>query len=142
MVPAAFVNLERLPFTPNGKLDRKALPVPDMAGDDSGYIAPRTPVEEVLAKIWAQVLGVGRVGVNDNFFELGGHSLATMQVSFYIREIFGIKLSLRVFFDLSTIAELASLLSSDARYADTVKRIGSLVLQARKSPELGKLSLS
>jgi len=140
MVPAAFVRLGQLPLTINGKLDRKALPAPQVTEDDASYLAPRTPVEEVLAKIWAEVLRVERVGVNDNFFELGGHSLATVQVSLYVREIFGIKLSQRVFFDLSTIAELASLLSSDARYADTVKRISSLVLQARSNPGAARLS--
>ena len=67
--------LERLPLTPNGKLDRKALPAPDMTRSEVGYVAPRTPIEETLAGIWAELLKLDKVGIHDNFFELGGHSL-------------------------------------------------------------------
>src|SRR2546430_17696913 len=82
MTPAAFVMLEQLPLTPNGKLDRKALPEPrGERGQADSYVAPRSPVEEILANIWAQVLHVDKVGIHDNFFELGGHSLLATQRS-------------------------------------------------------------
>src|SRR5439155_763286 len=81
MLPAHFVRLDALPLTPVGKVDRKALPAPDRStGLKTTYVAPRTPTEEILAGIWAEILGRERVGVEDNFFELGGHSLMAMQV--------------------------------------------------------------
>ena len=75
MVPAAYVELEKLPLTLNGKVDRKALPAPEWGGGEESYEVPQTPTEEILAGIWAQVLGVERVGRNDNFFALGGDSI-------------------------------------------------------------------
>jgi acyl-coenzyme A synthetase/AMP-(fatty) acid ligase len=82
MVPSAFVFLDRLPLTHNGKIDRKALPVPDQCRPELEeiYVAPRTPVEEMIAEIWAEVLKLDRVGVHDNFFDLGGHSLLATQI--------------------------------------------------------------
>src|SRR5205823_6921985 len=83
MVPAAFVLLERLPLTANGKIDRGALPAPDQPRPDLGtsYVAPRTVLEQQLAAIWGDVLGLERIGIHDNFFELGGHSLLAMRVT-------------------------------------------------------------
>jgi amino acid adenylation domain-containing protein len=109
MVPSDLVLLEEMPLTPHGKLDRAALLEAGgtRAGLDGAFVAPRTPVEEALAKIWAEVLGLERVGVEDNFFELGGHSLRGTQVASRVREVFRIELPLRHLFKNPTIAELA-----------------------------------
>ncbi|MBN2001946.1 MAG: amino acid adenylation domain-containing protein [Anaerolineae bacterium] len=109
MIPAVFVRLDALPLTPNGKIDRRALPAPDAARLDLGsdYVAPRTPVEQVLAQIWSQVLVVKQVGIHDNFFELGGHSLLATRVMSRLRDVFHVDLPLRAIFEARTIANLA-----------------------------------
>jgi acyl-CoA synthetase (AMP-forming)/AMP-acid ligase II/acyl carrier protein len=109
MVPAVFVTLDALPLTPNGKVDRHALPVPDPVAllRERTSIPPRTPVEEVLAEIWAEVLGLEQVGAFDNFFELGGHSLKATQVMSRVRRAFDVELPLRRFFETPTVAGLA-----------------------------------
>ncbi|HEU4559898.1 MAG TPA: amino acid adenylation domain-containing protein, partial [Longimicrobium sp.] len=107
MLPGAIVRLDGLPLTANGKLDRKALPAPELAPAEERYVAPRTPVEEVLAGIWAEVLRLEQVGVNDTFFGLGGHSLVAVRVVSRIRAVFGVELPLRALFEGPTVAELA-----------------------------------
>lgn len=109
MVPAAFVILEKLPLLPNGKIDRKALPAPDLAqtGHDQVYVAPRTPTEEIVAGIWSQVLRRERIGVHDNFFDLGGHSLLATQLVSRLRDAFQVDLPLRAIFESPTVANFA-----------------------------------
>ncbi|HLB77661.1 MAG TPA: condensation domain-containing protein, partial [Candidatus Dormibacteraeota bacterium] len=107
MVPSAFVVLDRLPLSPNGKLDRKALPAPDLSAvAAAGYVAPRTDAEAVLAGIWAEVLGVERVGIEDNFFGLGGDSILSIQVVSRARQA-GLRLVAKDLFLHQTIAKLA-----------------------------------
>ena len=109
MLPSAFVFLDTLPLTPNGKFDRRALPAPDQIRPelDESFTAPHTPVEKTLAKIWAEVLKLEKVGVHDIFFDLGGHSLLATQVISRAREAFHLELSLRSLFESPTVAGLA-----------------------------------
>ncbi|MFP5287403.1 MAG: non-ribosomal peptide synthetase, partial [Thermoanaerobaculia bacterium] len=122
MVPSDFVTLERLPLTPSGKVDRRALPSPDASArveDEVAYVAPRTPVEEALAGIWSEVLGVERVGAGDDFFNLGGHSLSAARVLSRVRSAFGIELPLSLMFDKRTLEGMAS--SVDEKMASAPK---------------------
>jgi amino acid adenylation domain-containing protein len=114
MIPSGFVYLDTLPLTPNGKVDRRALPAPDLERFrlETKFVAPRTPVEKVLAEIWSKVLGLERVGVHDNFFELGGHSLLATQVVARVNQTFEVELPLRVFFEKPTVAGLTEGLES------------------------------
>ncbi|AFZ17945.1 non-ribosomal peptide synthetase [Allocoleopsis franciscana] len=114
MVPSAFVVLESLPLTRNGKVDRRALPTPDPIKSElaGSYVAPRTPVEEVLVKIFASVLGLKRVGIHDNFFELGGHSLLATQLVSRVRDAFGVELPLRSVFEAPAIAQLSKVIET------------------------------
>jgi natural product biosynthesis luciferase-like monooxygenase protein len=119
MTPTAFVFLDTLPLTPNGKLDRNALPAPDSTRRDlaSNYVAPRTPLEEQLTQIWAEVLGVERVGIQDSFVDLGGHSLLSLQLMTRIRETFQVELPLRALFESATVATLAEAIEQARRTA-------------------------
>ncbi|HEX3251988.1 MAG TPA: condensation domain-containing protein, partial [Pyrinomonadaceae bacterium] len=109
MMPATFMVLDALPLTRNGKVDRKALPAPEPIGSemDHAFVAPRTPVEEMLAGIWSTVLVRDQVGRHDNFFQLGGHSLLATQAVSRLRKAFQVELPLRALFEAPTIAALA-----------------------------------
>ncbi|WP_261991503.1 non-ribosomal peptide synthetase [Streptomyces sp. OR43] len=119
MVPSVFAELAGLPLTPNGKTDRAALPEPAgfRTGSGGRYVAPATATEELLADVWARVLGVERVGVLDGFFELGGHSLLASQVVSRVREMFSVELPLAALFDRPTVRGLAALVDGAARDA-------------------------
>ncbi|HEV2799100.1 MAG TPA: amino acid adenylation domain-containing protein, partial [Pyrinomonadaceae bacterium] len=117
MIPVHYVWLESFPLTPNGKVDRKALPAPDKTESASfgGYIAPQTPVQELLAGIWEGVLKVERVGITDNFFELGGHSLLAMLLASRVHEAFGVEVPLRTLFEEPTVTALATAVETALR---------------------------
>jgi amino acid adenylation domain-containing protein len=123
MVPAAYVVLESIPLTPNGKLDRRALPAPE---ETDRYMAPRTPAEEVLAGIWAEVLGTERVGVDTSFFDMGGDSLLGVRMVSRVRKALGVKLQMKVLFEANTVAALATLvegLRGGAAAAPPIERV-------------------
>ncbi|AFZ12486.1 amino acid adenylation domain protein [Crinalium epipsammum PCC 9333] len=108
MIPGSFVMLDSLPITPNGKVDRKALPALNQTRSQAeDFVAPRNPCEEVLVEIWAEVLAVEQIGIHDNFFQLGGHSLLATQVMSRVREVFKVELPLRSLFDSPRVAGLA-----------------------------------
>jgi amino acid adenylation domain-containing protein len=116
MVPSAFVLLDALPQSPNGKIDRKALPAPDheRAETKRAFVAPRNPIEETIAGIWAEVLRVPSVAADDDFFELGGHSILATRVMTRIREALAVELPLKTVFESPTVAGLAIAVSQQA----------------------------
>jgi amino acid adenylation domain-containing protein/non-ribosomal peptide synthase protein (TIGR01720 family) len=116
MIPTVFVEMTELPLTANGKVDRKALSAAELGlGQSREYEAPRTAVEELLAGIWAEVLGVERVGIHDNFFELGGHSLLATQVISRVREAFVLELPLRSLFEAPQLSSFAETIEQAMR---------------------------
>jgi amino acid adenylation domain-containing protein len=120
MVPSRFVTLDSLPLTPSGKIDRRALPDPAESARETSYVAPRTPLEEGLARIWAEVLGVERVGAFDDFFSLGGHSLLATQVVIRIRKAYA-DIPLHSIFDSPTVAALAEVVVEAEQEAAAVE---------------------
>ncbi len=129
MVPATFVELPALPLTPNGKVDRKALPAPEPLKIelDGNYIGPRTPAEEMMAEIWCQAFGLGRVSIHDDFFGLGGHSLLAIQIVSQVRQAFQVELPLKSFFQTPTVAGLAAIIAErqgrQAEYDDFINAL-------------------
>ncbi len=114
MLPAQIVQLTAMPLTPNGKLDRLALPEPNeiIPAPESGFIEPRTETELEIARIWAALLGFDMIGIHDNFFELGGHSLLVTQAIARLRDRFQVELGVTAFFERPTIAQLAAYIGS------------------------------
>ena len=117
MVPGAFVMLKAFPLTPNGKVDRRALP-PPQEDEDAGGAAPRTPEEEALAELWCQLLQRQHVGLRDDFFALGGHSLLATQMLVRIEQLFGVELPLRSLFEAPTIEDLAARIAEQRTNVD------------------------
>ena len=107
MVPAHVVCLPRFPLTPNGKIDRKALPAPDVDGAASSYVVPSTPIEELICSVWAEVLGRGQVGAQDNFFDMGGHSLLALQAMSRLSRRLGREVPVHLLFATQTVSVLA-----------------------------------
>ncbi|MEG4404815.1 amino acid adenylation domain-containing protein [Microcoleus sp. MON2_D5] len=129
MLPSAFVMLEALPLSANGKVDRKALPAPDAAFLPKTFVAPNTPVEKVLAGIWAEILGVEKIGIHDNFFiDLGGHSLLATQIISAVRDTFGVDIPLRSFFESPTASEQAAALVENPAQRENVENTAQLLL--------------
>jgi len=135
MIPSFFVYIDKLPLTSNGKIDRKALPAPNLSsrlvGDE--YVAPQTPLEQELANIWSEVLKIKKIGTHDNFFTLGGHSLLATQVISRIRQTYNIDVPFRSIFDHSTIASLGTIIESLIR-EKALTLIPPLLPMERKGP--------
>jgi thioester reductase-like protein len=131
MIPSAFVILEALPLTANGKVDRRALPAPELPRShfNNIYVAPQTPLEQQLAAIWTEILGVEPIGIHDDFFEIGGNSLLIAQLVIQIREHFQVDLPLRTLFESPTIADLAENIAK-------AQKTGSSIVQAATTLDL------
>jgi amino acid adenylation domain-containing protein len=112
MMPSAIVLLDAMPLTPNGKINRRALPAPDRTQErqDKDFVAPSTPTEKFVAAIWQEVLGLSQVSIHDNFFELGGHSLLSVQIIYHVCKTFSIDLSISTLFESPTIAALSQII--------------------------------
>ena len=130
--------MERLPLLPNGKVDRSALPAPDADGPDTSEarVPPRNALEEVLARIWAEILDVQRVGVHDDFFALGGHSLLAMRAMFRVTDTLRVEAPLRDLFRAPTVSGLAAaLLQAAGDQVAVLEKTAELVLRVADLPE-------
>jgi amino acid adenylation domain-containing protein len=138
MVPSVFVFLDALPLTSNGKIDRRNLPAPDQSRpeQENPFVAPRTSVEELLARIWGEVLELEQVGIHDNFFTLGGHSLLLTQIVARIQRAFLVSLPLRILFDAPTVADQsAAIAAAQLEQEDAVEAARIMEELKRLSPE-------
>jgi amino acid adenylation domain-containing protein len=144
MIPSAFVMLDQLPLTSNGKVDRKALPAPDQSrpAQETEYVPPRTPLEDILSQIWVQTLKVERVGIHDNFFALGGHSLLATQILSRVRETFHAEVPLQRLFEHPTVLGLAeTIIANESKPGQTIKIAQVLKRLEGLSPEELKRTL-
>ena len=123
MIPQVWVELESLPLTANGKVDRKALPEPEAQAKAGGYEAPQTETEEKLVEIWQEILEVDQVGINDDFFELGGHSLLAIRLISMIRKELGAEVKIGDVFDYPTIALLSGRITTEGEPQDLLPTI-------------------
>lgn len=142
MIPVAFVPLDTFPLTPNGKVDRRALPAPRhvQSGGERPFVAPATSMEKILAPLWEQTLGVTPIGAHDNFFDLGGHSLLATKLTFEMRKTLGIEVPLHVLFQTPTIAGMARVIELiQQRGLDALAEVGpsfDLAAEAVLDPEI------
>jgi amino acid adenylation domain-containing protein len=137
MVPSAFVFLKEFPITPNGKVDRRRLPEPLFMrdGKEGDYCAPRSAVEEVIAGLWIELLGVEQVSIRDNFFDLGGHSLLGTQFIARLRDLLGVATPIRRLFESPTIEGLAAVLLEDSSLRDSIEQTAKWVLEVSRMSE-------
>jgi amino acid adenylation domain-containing protein len=136
LVPAAFVRVQSMPLDLNGKVDRRALPEPELSRGASAYVAPRTPVEEKVAAVWAEALGLERVGAEDDFFALGGHSLLATQIIARLSRDFGLDLGLRAFFEAPTVSGVAVTITREQIRQGDPERMARLLARVQSlSPE-------
>jgi acyl carrier protein len=145
MIPSAFVFLDKFPLTPSGKVDRKALPAPEikLANSETTYAAPATELEQSIAKIWRQLLGIEKIGLHDNFFDLGGHSLLVVEAQAKLREALGFDLPVIKLFQYPTISSLANFLKEHGN--DSFEKVHARcrmkhAAQARRKEEEKNLS--
>jgi acyl carrier protein len=136
-IPASFVFLDALPLNISGKVDRRALPAPDWTRVDRAamFVAPRTSVEAELARVWANLLNVERVGIYDNFFDLGGHSLLATQLVSRIRDAFQIELALKSFFETPTIANLAIVIAQQQAAQADQDQVAQWLAELEQMPD-------
>jgi len=137
MVPSAYILLDALPLTTSGKLDRRALPVPDWSRPEPGrnFVAPRTPVEEALAGIFVEVLSIENAGVHDSFFELGGHSLLAAQIVSRVRDTLQVEIPLRVIFDSPTVAGTADFIASQQTRLASEQQLVQMIAELEQMPD-------
>jgi acyl-CoA synthetase (AMP-forming)/AMP-acid ligase II/acyl carrier protein len=136
MIPSAFVTLEALPLTSNGKVNRKALPIANLARSETDFVLPRNYTEKIVASVYAEILKQEKIGIKDNFFELGGHSLLATQVISRLREAFEIEFPLRILFEKPTVISLAEHIIATKKAIAQISRLPISEEQGRKEIKL------